>query len=143
MTLLTVVMVAVYASAALLGFTLFERAFGIEGALIGAALGLVFAMCVQAALTYALGEWGRRSPPRPKCRSGRCNSDGYRLVSTVEGGSVWACLCGGRYLSYRRRFFELLDEGNLKPFMRWRGQPVGWELDSLEDVHAPRNQRTA
>ena len=109
----------------------------------GAGIGFgYFVLTMLLILTVlALGEWYR--PSFPRCRSGKCSASGYRYLHLDEpatgedarlqestGGLLARCACGTTYLISRRerRMWEVLPDGTLRPYLRYR--PFGrWQPD--------------
>jgi hypothetical protein len=80
----------------------------------------------------------------PRCRNGRCRQQNYRYLYMESGaagqhealektttGKLLRCGCGTIYLDSLRdhRFYEVLDDGTLVPYMRHT--PLGrWRADN-------------
>lgn len=118
----------------------------IGGALLGAAVAYASWVAAMIALFTLLYFCMRYRPTFPRCRMGRCRDLDYaylyldaeatgehkRLQDSMQGKLV-RCKCGGLYLdSLRdRRFYEVLDDGSLALYMRYR--PFGrWQPDKGE-----------
>jgi hypothetical protein len=118
----------------------------IAGALLGAAVAYASWVAAMIALFALLYLCMLYRPTFPRCRSGRCRDTDYtylyldaeatgehkRLQDSMMGKLV-RCKCGGLYLdSLRdRRFYEVLDDGSLASYMRYR--PFGrWQPDQGE-----------
>jgi hypothetical protein len=116
------------------------------GALRGAFFGFAGYFVVMMALMTLLALALRWRPMFPTCRQGRCKDTDYRYLYLDEaapqahqqlqdshGGKLLRCACGTVYLdSLRdRRFYEVAEDGSLRPFRRYR--PFGrWQPDTGE-----------
>lgn len=115
----------------------------IRGALRGAAIAYGWYFASMIALLTVLSLGLRYRPFFPRCKAGRCRDTDYRhlyLDAEATGHHKWLqdsmkgklvrCHCGTRYLDSQRdrRFYEVLDDGSLVPFMRY--SPFGrWQAD--------------
>ena len=69
-------------------------------------------------------------PSFPTCRTSKCHDVDYKYQPTGDGQYGLFCKCCSRYKKQGRRFFEVLPDGSLRPYMIWRSFR-GWFPDSL------------
>ena len=116
----------------------------ILGALRGAAIAYGWFFVSMLAMLTLLALGLRYRPVFPRCKNGRCRDSDYRhlyLDSEATGHHKWLqdskdgklvrCGCGTFYLDSLRdcRFYEVLDDGSLVPYMRY--SPLGrWQPDN-------------
>jgi len=103
--------------------------FGIIGWIVGVFIGALGAIAGWFAL-WKLGDiYEKWRPFRPICKKGKCSSDDYNLVQSLEDGAIFRCKCGTQYFRSGRRFLELLDNGETVAYMKRRGLFGRWEPD--------------
>jgi hypothetical protein len=114
----------------------------------GAGLGLAYYLLTMLLIFTVLALGLRYRPSFPRCRSGRCTDLEYRYLyldspatgddarlQESTGGLLARCGCGTKYLISRRerRLWEVLPDGTLRPYMRYR--PFGrWHPDPADDA---------
>jgi hypothetical protein len=102
---------------------------------IGAIVGSIAA--VSGNILFIVGStslalwWHERGGVHPICRNGVCNSADYQCLGPERTNLVYQCRCGTKYTFKGRRFFVVLPNGDIKPFMR-KGWFRGWEPDDEE-----------
>lgn len=110
---------------------------GLSGWLLGAALGFGIGIIVlKTVLNLPAQIWHKSRPLRPLCRKGVCQAQDYLLLKATREGSAFQCKCGDKYfrLGMTGRFFEILPDGSLRPYMKRK--PFGkWESDADEPPH--------
>jgi len=103
--------------------------FGIIGWIIGVVIGALGAIGGW----FALGKLGdminKWRPLRPICKKGKCSADDYEIVQFLKDGTIYRCKCGTGYFRSRRRFLEVLDNGETVPYMKRHGLFGRWEPD--------------
>ena len=104
------------------------------GFLLGAGVGfgLLFALVYCAASLFK-NVWPDNSSV-PFCKNGKCQAGHYEIHKTKDQNgnyrSDWFCRCKERYHKKSPRFYEVLPDGSLKPYMKW--QPFrGWRPDKM------------
>ena len=107
-----------------------QRIEGFWGWLVGGVIGfsIIPLIFILYGLFMALFKEG--IPYLPYCRNGRCC--GYRDYDLKRFGEelYWVCKCGDRYDRKRtdRRFMQVTETGEKKPYMVWRSFR-GWLPD--------------
>jgi hypothetical protein len=68
-------------------------------------------------------------PPLPPCHSGKCRrSEDYSFQQFDDGKYGMVCKCGTRYRKQAPRVLQVLPDGSLQPYMKWK--PFrGWKPD--------------
>ena len=109
--------------------------FGVPGWIVGFVLGCALAAAAYYALLRMVDRWHRRHRRpsfRPVCRQGKCSSHDYQPLGISEGRDVFRCHCGTKYVMSGNRFGEILDDGSIRPYMKWAGIFSGWQEDREE-----------
>jgi len=103
---------------------------GLAGWLLGIPLGFLVMMLAINGLRKLLDI---SSPLRPKCTNGKCDAEDYRFEKRTPAGVVFVCQCGKRYVLKRGRFFEMVSETELRPYMKknWWGK---WQPDKQSEI---------
>ena len=63
------------------------------------------------------------------CKNQCCDADDYELIDVCGNRAVFRCKCGDKYLREGNRFFELLDDGTRRPYMRRSNVLSPWRRD--------------
>ena len=101
--------------------------YGVLGWIIGFIVGCsLFALIYYLIIHYS----NKLFPIDPPCKTGKCLSDGYKIVEYNEKkGSVYRCACGTKYLKKLPYFKEILPDGTTKPYMK-KNKKGRWEPDT-------------
>ena len=108
-------------------WSLFAIGMGVIGYQIGSRVlgsSLIGILCAFAsfAFPYVIGELVYRSIGRepffPPCDGGDCRSCDYRIGKVEPNEIEVVCKCGNKYLFKGKRFMRVLENGQIKAFMR-------------------------
>ncbi len=108
--------------------------FGLTGALVGFAVGVVGTWIIVVLLVGVGEKLWFMGPLHPPCRNGTCRwrewgDGGDYEIAMPDGDPVLRCRCGRDYKKVGRRFMERLPDGTLQPYMMHR--PFrGWFPDT-------------
>ena len=72
-------------------------------------------------------------PSMPKCSCGKCNlaKDYTNIKINEDEEYVYTCQCGRKYLKRnRRQVDEILQDGTIISYMKWKGLLRKWQLDN-------------
>ncbi len=113
------------------------NAFGPFGYLVGFVVGVIGVIGAFTVLIAIDTQWRRGSPFLPMCRERKCGAEDYvaiRYKILGEQEVIWECRCGSKYTRRGRRVFEVLQAGEIRPYMIWRSFRC-WSPDTAE-AHA-------
>jgi len=104
------------------------------GFLLGAAIGFACVYGLFYGLAYLFDNFFPDNSSVPFCKNGKCKEGHYEIhkieVSKEKHRADWVCRCGGRYHKSGRCFYEVLPDGSLQPYMKWK--PFrGWLPDKF------------
>lgn len=104
------------------------------GFLVGAGLGIGIFYGFIFCLAYLLSNIWPDNSSAPLCKNGKCEAGHYEIHKAKDQLGFnrfdWFCRCGERYHKSKNplRFYEVLSDGSLKPYMKWK--PFrGWRPD--------------
>jgi hypothetical protein len=128
MTLLELIALALYVGVGIAAGRWAGSRFGIAAGILAFPIGIALLHGFFLAVSYVERLYWVGIPPLPRCRSGGCGPDDYK-VRPGPDDIVYSCRCGGEYQKRGRRFFELRPDGSLVPFMVWKAFR-GWFPDA-------------
>jgi hypothetical protein len=107
-------------------FGVFAWIFGVPSGFLVVQVGLK----VLDGINYV---WLYLHPLRPSCKTGRCKVMDYYSQGRTGKGVIFKCNCGDLYYRRKGRFFEMVSETQLKPYMKrnWHG---AWVPDPSPDL---------
>jgi hypothetical protein len=86
-----------------------------------------FAVWLGFRLLGLLNDWWLDAFPfRPPCRNNKCKQYDYKLIKVTPGSSLYACLCGDKYLRDGKCFDMVLEDDVIQPYMYNEGFLRRW-----------------
>ena len=107
----------------------------IIGFLFGVGLGLVIYYGFIFCLAFLLNNFFLDNSSVPLCKNNTCGMGHYEIHKVKDSnGKVrfdWFCRCKERYHKKGWRFYSVLPDGVLQPYMKWRPFKK-WVSDKVE-----------